>query len=223
MQTKILSKLILKIRKYKINLKIIIIKIKLFIKYNKNTYEIYMDKKGENIATLIRNSDLSRYFPFRILATIHDQNSTYDIIPINLKRHKRNVVEYDSVSNSHALFKRTNTNNKIKKKNPKLKKKTYHSVKNNKAIPLMINKQAHEFDHKPVELFIEYMIVTDTSLFNDHIRYSQTNNTNLLFLFMKAYFAHYVNGINQIFVNSFQNDQDLRITVKLSNYLFLKV
>jgi len=40
---------------------------------------------------------------------------------------------------------------------------------------------------------------------------------------MKSYFAHYVNGINQIFLNSFQNDNDLRITVKLSNYLFLKV
>jgi hypothetical protein len=180
-----------------------------------------MDKKAENIATLIRNSDLSKHFPFRILATIHDKNSTYDIIPINLKRHKRNVVEYDSVSNSHAVFKRTN-NNKTKKKNPKLKKVTNHSVKNNKALPLMINK-ASELDHKPVQLFIEYMIVTDTSLFNDHIRYSQTNNTNLVFLFMKAYFAHYVNGVNQIFVNSFQNDKDLRITVKLSNYLFLKV
>ena len=76
---------------------------------------------------------------------------------------------------------------------------------------------------EPIQLFIEYMIVTDSSVFNDQIRFSQTNDTDLLFLFMKSYFAHYVNGINQIFLNSFHNDNDLRITVKLSNYLFLKV
>lgn len=51
------------------------------------------------------------------------------------------------------------------------------------------------------------MIVTDTTIYNDNIRYAQTNDTDLVFLYMKAYFAHFVNGVKLIifFVFIFEN------------------
>ena len=40
---------------------------------------------------------------------------------------------------------------------------------------------------------------------------------------MKAYFAHLMNGVTKRYTNSFASDPDLRLSVKLSNYLFLTV
>jgi hypothetical protein len=55
------------------------------------------------------------------------------------------------------------------------------------------------------------------------INYAGTTNQTLVFLYMKAYFAHYVNTVNQRYQNSFTTDPDLRLTVRLTNFLFITV
>jgi hypothetical protein len=55
------------------------------------------------------------------------------------------------------------------------------------------------------------------------INYAGTTNQTLVFLYMKAYFAHYVNTVNQRYQNSFTTDSDLRLTVRLTNFLFITV
>lgn len=76
---------------------------------------------------------------------------------------------------------------------------------------------------QPFNLFLEVLLVTDHSIYEDHVRFAGTNDTDLVFLYMRTYFAHYFNGINQRFQNSFANDPDLRVTIKLTNFLFLTV
>jgi hypothetical protein len=55
------------------------------------------------------------------------------------------------------------------------------------------------------------------------MNYAGTTNQNLVFMYMKAYFAHYVNTVNQRYQNSFTTDPDLRLTVRLTNFLFITV
>ncbi len=62
-------------------------------------------------------------------------------------------------------------------------------------------------------------MVTDYTIFNDHKRFSQANDANKVMFHMRAYLAHLFNGIAQRYLNS--ADQDLRINIKLSNFLFL--
>ena len=75
----------------------------------------------------------------------------------------------------------------------------------------------------PFKLYLEVLVVTDYTIYDDFTRYAQTNNTDLVFLYMKNYFAHYINEVNQRFQNSFGNDPDVRLTIQLKNYLFIKV
>ena len=50
---------------------------------------------------------------------------------------------------------------------------------------------------QPISLSVELLIVTDLSIFNDHRRFlNSTNNTDIIFLNMKVYFAQYVNAVN---------------------------
>jgi hypothetical protein len=49
---------------------------------------------------------------------------------------------------------------------------------------------------QPFDLYLELLIVTDPTIYFDHQIYTQTNNTDLVFIEMQAYFAHYVVGVN---------------------------
>ena len=48
----------------------------------------------------------------------------------------------------------------------------------------------------PIGLYVELLIVTDLTIFEDHKRFAQTSDTNLVFLHMRTYFAHYINGVS---------------------------
>ena len=52
----------------------------------------------------------------------------------------------------------------------------------------------------PFDLYLEVLIVTDKTIFNDHVRFASTNDTSLVFLHMRTYFAHYINGVRPEFV-----------------------
>ena len=48
---------------------------------------------------------------------------------------------------------------------------------------------------KPVELYVELLLVTDRTIFEDHKRYAQTDDNDLTFLHIRTYFTHYINGV----------------------------
>lgn len=47
----------------------------------------------------------------------------------------------------------------------------------------------------PFDLYLEVLAVADHSVYDDHQRFAQTTNMNLVFIHMKAYFSHYFNGV----------------------------
>jgi hypothetical protein len=76
---------------------------------------------------------------------------------------------------------------------------------------------------QPINLYVEALVVTDTSIYDDHSRFLNTTDQILIFTHMRMYFAHLIKGVNQRFSNTFANDPDLRINVVLRNFLFLTV
>ena len=71
----------------------------------------------------------------------------------------------------------------------------------------------------PFDLYVETLVVTDYTIFNDHKVLAGSSDSNQVMTHMRVYFGHLFNGIAQRYLNS--ADSDLRIFVKLSNYLFL--
>ena len=57
----------------------------------------------------------------------------------------------------------------------------------------------------------------------DHQRFSGANESHIVFSHMKIYFSHLFLGVNQRYQNSMMNDPTLRLTIKLTNFLFLIV
>lgn len=50
---------------------------------------------------------------------------------------------------------------------------------------------------KPIELYIELLIVTDRSVFQDHKRFAHTDDDNVAFIHMRTYFSHFANGVRK--------------------------
>ena len=73
---------------------------------------------------------------------------------------------------------------------------------------------------QPINLYVELLIVADQTIYQDHKRFLQTNDSNLIFENMKIYYSHFFNGVNQHYQNSLSSDPDLRLSIKLRNFLF---
>ncbi len=76
---------------------------------------------------------------------------------------------------------------------------------------------------QPKKLNVEVLLVTDSSVYKDHQRFSGSNDTHVIFMHMKIYFSHVMMGVNQRYQNSMSDDHILRLTIKLANFLFLTV
>ena len=111
------------------------------------------------------------------MARIQDfeANLAFDIFPILIKiglefeRRKRSVNEIDlnyTQEQYHVIYKRDSR------------------LVSDTKIDSVVTKQ-------PIDLYVELLVVTDSSIFNDHQRYANTTNKDLVFLHMRIYFAHY--------------------------------
>ena len=49
---------------------------------------------------------------------------------------------------------------------------------------------------KPVNLYVELLVVTDDSIYEQHKVFAATDNKDLVFQYMKTYFSYYVNGVS---------------------------
>ena len=74
---------------------------------------------------------------------------------------------------------------------------------------------------KPIHLYVELLVVVDKTIYLDHQKILKTNDSDLILNNIRVYYSHFFNGVNQQYQNSFNNDPDLRISIKLKNLLFM--
>ncbi len=48
---------------------------------------------------------------------------------------------------------------------------------------------------QPVVLHVEVLLVADVSIFNDHKAFAGSSDVNQVFMHMKIYYAHLINGV----------------------------
>lgn len=70
---------------------------------------------------------------------------------------------------------------------------------------------------------IEVLVVTDYSIFQTFQKLTKINQEKALISYMKIYFTQLINEVNFKYINSFNDDSELRISVKLKNFLFSTV
>ena len=46
--------------------------------------------------------------------------------------------------------------------------------------------------------YVEHLVVCDVTIFNEHSRFVQTNDKDVVFENMRIYFAHVINGVSII-------------------------
>ncbi|RMZ94255.1 reprolysin family zinc metalloprotease, partial [Brachionus plicatilis] len=69
---------------------------------------------------------------------------------------------------------------------------------------------------------VEILIVTDPSIYEQHKDYLAKNDDDSIFQSILDYYIFSINGVNQKYKNSFENDPDLRINIRLSNIIAIK-
>jgi hypothetical protein len=74
---------------------------------------------------------------------------------------------------------------------------------------------------EPINLFVELLVLVDSSIYQNQKEYIQTNDTNLIFQNMQIYYSHFFNGVNLQFQNSLTNDIDLQISIKLKDFIYV--
>jgi hypothetical protein len=48
---------------------------------------------------------------------------------------------------------------------------------------------------QPISLYVEMLLVADVSIVNDHKQFAGSNDLNQVFMHMKIYYAHLINGV----------------------------
>ena len=87
----------------------------------------------------------------------------------------------------------------------------------------MNQKKKRAVNGQPINLFVETVLVADRTIYDDHQRFAKITDPDLTFQFMKIYYSHFFSGVNQHYVNSLTDDADLRISIKLKNFIFFTV
>ncbi|CAF0917232.1 unnamed protein product [Brachionus calyciflorus] len=172
----------------------------------------YHDTNDLCAVTLIKNSDNS----FKTLGTCYINEHVYTILPINLNPARKKRDTNRDLFNPHAVFKQLNNLSNIFTDYIKLESDLKMNVKNWASFDESIRPN----DSFPLELTIELLIVTDYSIYQNFKKFTGIKDQKLLLTYMKIYFSQFANGINFKYLNSFKDDTELRLTVKLKNFIF---
>lgn len=148
-------------------------------------------------------------------------------MPVNLNqnRKKRDLSSnsvYDSETNSHQIKKR-DTSTSLKTPHFCGVDDNIKTIQSNEKISRKVSDRKRSLNGQPISMFVEQLVVIDQTIYLDHQKFLNTNDRDVIFESMKIYFSHMFNGVNQQFVNSLANDPDLRIYIKLKNFLFFTV
>ncbi len=60
-----------------------------------------------------------------------------------------------------------------------------------------LRKQKRNSADKPIDLYVEKLVVADYSVFQSHQIYANTTNTDLVLLHMRIYFSHVIYGVSK--------------------------
>jgi hypothetical protein len=177
-------------------------------------YEIFKQVNGNGVATLIKNSDdliesIGAENQFRLIATLYDKHAnTHDILPYLKVTANKKDLKLSYITRKHEMMSHFN-NDQIKLSNNK--KENENEIKNK------FNNRA--LNGAPVQMYGEVVLVADQTIYNDHVIFAGTTTQSLVFLHMRIYFTHVMNGVNQRYINSLSSDPDLRLTISLKNIL----
>ena len=72
---------------------------------------------------------------------------------------------------------------------------------------------------QPVQVYIEYGIISDSAVFNQIKYLLETSNTTLIIQYIQILFSQMINSVNQRYLISLENDPDLRISIVLTGML----
>ncbi|RNA12759.1 A disintegrin and metallo ase with thrombospondin motifs 3-like [Brachionus plicatilis] len=188
-------------------------------------YEKYEQISGDGWATLTRYKILNNQL--RFIGTVYStrsQNFAFDIYPV----FTNGSSNYTSDSNKHQIKKRSvNSDYSSQNLDYIISPETFAKINN--TIRFLFQKWSSSrkktgrvgLDGQPINLYVELLVVTDSSVYDYHRRFIGTDDQSLIFSQMRIYYAHLINGINQRYTNSLMNDPDLKIFIVLKNYLFL--
>lgn len=76
---------------------------------------------------------------------------------------------------------------------------------------------------QPVVFTLEALVVVDPSVYNLFKTFLNTNNDDLIFENIRAYYAHVMNGVDNKYQNSLRNDPDLRMNIRLVQIIIVTV
>jgi hypothetical protein len=76
---------------------------------------------------------------------------------------------------------------------------------------------------RAVSFFVEYLVVIDSTVYAKFTSLYGSLNADVLFQYIKIFYCHLVNGIDMRYKNSFSNDPDMTINIRLANILIYTV
>jgi hypothetical protein len=156
-------------------------------------------------------------------------DTIFDLVPIFHKESRSKHVKRSlSEKNPHMIVKRDVLNDE----EDSLSYRFYNDYLSPDSSLSVLNRQNSNIRNKllnesvvqqPITFYIECLIVTDISIYEQHSRFINSSDQDLVLNHMSIYYAHLIKGVNQRFMNSFENDTQLKIYAVLKNYLFLTV
>ncbi|CAF0750863.1 unnamed protein product [Brachionus calyciflorus] len=75
---------------------------------------------------------------------------------------------------------------------------------------------------RPFTLDLEILIVTDLTILNDFQTLLNTTDKTKIFSYMRIYYSHLINSVNQLFKRSLNNDPDLRINLRVVDFFLFE-
>lgn len=84
-------------------------------------------------------------------------------------------------------------------------------------------KHKRDLNQRPVIFNVETLAILDYSVIQNHMRFLQTSDLNIISKHIKLYYTFVFNGVNQRYQNSLSIDPDMRINILLSNILIPSV
>lgn len=107
-------------------------------------------------------------------------------------------------------------------------KQVFLNKKNACNLIYLFRKQVNNIQNKEraagvTVLDVETLVVVDNSVYLDHKAYLNSVNDIDIFQHIRTYYAHMLNGVNDKYQFSFENDPAIRINIKLMDVLIYTV
>ncbi|RNA07290.1 A disintegrin and metallo ase with thrombospondin motifs 5-like [Brachionus plicatilis] len=184
-------------------------------------FQHYINLEGNAYATLIKNnnSDDSYRFIGRIFSKT-EANTTFDIYPV---KKVENPKTFNPKNKYYHAIKKRNTKDETKNHSflNTLKNKDYIVEKKKSLKSANLLRKLTKSGTGQFVLNLETIIVADYSLINEHKRISKSEDLDVVFNNLRIYLSHVMHAVDQKYQNSFKNDNEMKINIFLTNFVFV--